>query len=818
VKTSRVQHMPDDIPTPPIRPRSSGFLKSAGRSWSLGGQKKQQSKGLPDVPNDDVPPVPDLPWQAATSVGNGRARATTASTATTVIPPRLESDVNLDMGGDFSKLFLGFDKRSSVATVLNDAAIGHSSASRNLTGSRVAQPTPIHIDRTTKVEPSPYSWTSQHSNDRLLSSSPTLISPPNVPVHSSLLPGRSSPLASGPQRKPVPQGDSSLRRDSGILRRSSSAEEDEDAKLLKDSLSAVTRFMSGGNVDGTGSASRTRRDEDTASAKSRHIETNTSRVSDTKRDGDNLFDSSFAQAGNLARRYAARPPSPPKNKVMTPAQFERYRRDSERREIAASNAPKPAAGAQDNEDEDNYEDEDDEAEKAKQATKQRRKQEAHMTVYRQQMMKVTGESAGAAPSRPRLSVSFSTPNLPILDPVGPLPPNGSDEEEDEEVPLAILAAHGFPNKNRPPTRLSTVGSNPSLRASQMPSYQRPASVLAGAAGAEGSGRLPAFAKHLPKDPFLGAGLVHNPVRESFALGGGGPAISPGTMQSSPTASPGGLIGVIASEEKSRALRRGSPHIDGQMSGAMQPNLYDPINGIPANMMYPGGMPMPNPAMMTPGDHTQMQMNMQMQQFMQMQMQFMQMMAGQNPNGVNMNPMATQSLGHLPMMAPGSGLTDGGRPESVMRHSFVGDGGMPGMDPSTIDSQPRTMSMVGSGSAPWLHGMPQPGYSPSIRAQGMGYAPSIAPSERSNVGLPGRYRPVSQAPPPMPHANKRTSTAPNLTTYASQKTVSAAAAKPAADDDDDDDRAWANMKAKRDKKRSIWRSKKTLGVDVGALIS
>jgi hypothetical protein len=580
--------------------------------------------------------------------------------------------------------------------------------------------------------------------------------------------------------------------------------------LLKDSLSAVTKFMSGDGMDRGKTASRAR-DEDASFRKSSLSAPSTRHIPQSTSQDDNLFDNSFAQAGNLARRYAARPPSPPKNKVMTPAQFERYRRDSERRELVSS-SPKPS---DDNEEEDTYEEEEDEAEKAKQAAKQRRKQEAHMSVYRQQMMKVTGDSAGGSSSRPRLSVSFSTPNLATLGQVGPTPPSGSDGEEDEEVPLAILAAHGFPNKNRPPTRLSNIGSNSNLRASQMPSYQRPGSVVGDAAGASGNSRLPAFAKNLPQDPFLGAGLVHNPVRENFALGGGGPAVGSHAGQGSAAASPGGLIGVIANEERSRAMRRGSPHIDGQGPNGVPPNSFDPINGIPANMMYPGGMQMP---MLTPGDQAQVQMSQQMQQFMQMQMQFMQMMSAQNANGgVQMNPMAAQGMGHLPNMnlGFGGGMTDNGRPDSVIRNSFVGDGGMPGMDRAMGDHQARTMSMVGSSSAPWLAAMPQPGFAPSIRAQGMGYAPSIAPSERSNVGLPGRYRPVSQAPTPMPFGNRRTSTAPNLSTLAPAKPN---AARATAEDDEDDDKAWENMKAKRDKKRSLWRSKKTFDVEVSAIIN
>ncbi|MDA4133794.1 MAG: hypothetical protein OK454_11835, partial [Thaumarchaeota archaeon] len=272
-------------------------------------------------------------------------------------------------------------------------------------------------------------------------------------------------------------------------------------------------------------------------------------------DGD-LFDVSFAEAGKSAQRFVARPPSPPQSKVMTPAEFERYRKDKEREERVV-NAHKAEDEKDEEEEVDTYEEEADDAEKSRALAKQRRKQEAHMTVYRQQMMKVTGESSGglAPSSRPSMPTSFSSPNL--LSTAASRPPaatNGqADSDDDEEVPLAILAAHGFPNKNRPPTRLTTVGSNPDLRAAvQMPTYQRPGSVIGPASAGAGGRNLPIFARNLPQDPYVGAGLVRNSVRESFALGGGAPA------PVLPAASPGGLVGVIASEERSRALRRGSP--------------------------------------------------------------------------------------------------------------------------------------------------------------------------------------------------------------------------------------------------------------------
>lgn len=777
--------LPKDIPVPPIpKSSSAGFLKAAGRTFSFGGQKKP----LPAPSTIEESPPPSPISTGVRTPANGRPRAPTASTSATVTPPKVDEDFNLDLGGDFSKMMLGNDKRASVATLRNDQYSGQMPAPRSLTAARPIQPTPIQIDTTTKVDPPAHSWSSQHSDDQLIAPSSPSLSPsmknhtaPPVPRHTSPIYERQRPGTSpevGPRRPML------------ATQRVNSEDdvEDEEAKLLKDSLSTVSMFMTRPGNSTSPSMAGYRREEHNLEG-----------------EGDSLFDSKPSYSSKYGNRYSVveEHDSPPEtHKVMTPAEFERYRKDKERQDREREIMGAPGGKAGEDEEEDNYEDEEDDAEKAKQQAKQRRKQEAHMSVYRQQMMKVTGEAAGNLPSsRHSLQMSFSTPNLPNAG-TGAIATENSDE--DEEIPLAILAAHGFPAKNRPPNRLSTMGSNPNLRASQQPSYQRPMSVVGDVQGPVNP-RLPAFARNLPKDPFVGAGLVRNPVRESIALGGGAPALG----QPSPPVPPGGLIGVIANEERNRAMRRGSPHMDGpsSMPGGAG---FDPVAGIPSHMMY---QPNPSPPMLTPGDQAQIHMTQQMQQFMQMQMQFMQMVAGQNGNPPAMasGPLTSPSVGNLSAMA--GGLNSGFMGPDA-RHSFMGNDSMLDSPFGRGEAQMRTMSMVQPSSASWIQPAQPAGFAPSIRFQGGGYAPSIAPSERSNIGLPGRYRPVSHVPAAATASHLRNSS--TMSGAITQPSISVTRSGSASDDDDEE--GWEAMKAKREKKKSLWRAKKSVGDDIGAFIN
>jgi hypothetical protein len=251
----------------------------------------------------------------------------------------------------------------------------------------------------------------------------------------------------------------------------------------------------------------------------------------------------------------------------------------------------------------------------------------------------------------------------------------------------------------------------------------------------------------------------------------------------------------------RAARRGSPNPNGEYA--------PPANGFNGmGMMMPG---MPQMGQITQGDQAQMKMAAQMQQFMEMQMQFMQMMANGGGGSQAQAPTA------MPNMARSSTMMNLPPP------NFNG-GGMLDVRPGSAHQ--RTMTSL---DPTGIH--QQSFFPPSIRGPGNGYTPSIAPSERSNIGLPPRYRPVTQAPPEHPSKqrastmNAAMSMSGALQDWNENKQNAGIGAGPSTirlvkksgmggavvqGEDEDDEEAWAAMKKKKDSKKSAWRSKKQSG--------
>ncbi|KAK1090840.1 hypothetical protein LTR48_007506, partial [Friedmanniomyces endolithicus] len=172
--------------------------------------------------------------------------------------------------------------------------------------------------------------------------------------------------------------------------------------------------------------------------------------------GDSMFDSSPQGPPSRAVRPGHQRTESGTPRKMTKAQFELLQRSGE-------------SSLDHSEDETHEEDDDfddgDDGERAKQIARQRRKQEATMAVYRQRMKKSTAGGLADLPAGVRPPMDRAAASAPVmhLGGVGGTPPMDAlrgkmsdNDTEDEDVPLGVLQAHGFPSSNRPPTRLGEI--------------------------------------------------------------------------------------------------------------------------------------------------------------------------------------------------------------------------------------------------------------------------------------------------------------------------------------------------------------------------
>ncbi|KAJ5817940.1 hypothetical protein N7447_007948 [Penicillium robsamsonii] len=824
-----------DVPAPP---HLSSALRAAGRTFSFGGRF---SKSTPQVPRQQTP--------------DAAKRPVSGSTDSTATPPKLpDTDFALSSQDDFNKMFDNMGTRegsamrgsspkptkvrSTIAHPGKNAVLIVSQYSSSppthvlpeFQSSRAAAPAAINTDRSAAVESPPYSWDRRPSEEGLLRG------PYSPPLNQS-----QSTFDTGVGfRKPSPSPNEftaattshrSLERPQGTeragLRRSgvyspkgeSAPFDDEDAKLVRQSV-LWSKESTSPWAEPSPSGETPLIDKGKAPNYSGQVNPESNNMFEYRHSpapADRL-DPSIVDHARLAVQYADSLPksTSPGNKVMTPSQFEHYRQQQELRR-SNSNATKSDQES----DHEEFDDEEDEVEKQRETERQRRKQEAHLSVYRQQMMKITGQQAPVQSLRPVMSGgSSSTLNLhpSRLSVLGEKSTSGkSSEEEDDDVPLGILAAHGFPNQNRPPTRLNNVSSNPNLRASMQPPYISSSNSVSG--DPNGSRvSLPPFARNLPRDPYYGAGLVNNPNRESLAFGGG--SVYGGS--SSPAHPPGGLVGVIANEERARAMRRGSPNTQAmhEMGGVPRPYSQQQQN-------------------YNAGEQASIQLSQQMTNMMQMQMQWMQQMM--QMQGAQGQPMM-QGMPMPPMMMPGGsmGMPPMDPPSIAGPHSI---GGNPNFRPmsmpagSVLNIPPslpphldqRTMSMLDPNISTRRTGSPMPNLSGTPFRPNTGYAASIAPSERSTAGMAPRYRPVSVMQPesnyavassnkpfgsenhnpsmPMPQSHIPKSHLATVTVRPVSRGADLGSGK-AGSDDDDDEEAWADMAKKREKKKSSWKMKRS----------
>ncbi|KAJ5617145.1 hypothetical protein N7537_002259 [Penicillium hordei] len=813
-----------DVPAPPL----TSALRAAGRTFSFGGRF---SKSGPHVPRQQTPDA-------------AKNRPMTGSTDSTATPPKLpDTDFALTSHDDFNTMFdnMGTREGSAMRGASPHPAKYSSSPPTHVLpefqNSRAAPPAAINTDRSTAVESPPYSWDRRPSEEGLLRGPH---SPPLNQSHSALdtVVGFRKLSPSPNQFAEATTSHRSLERPRGTerggLRRSgiysakgeSATFDDEDAKMVRQSV-VFGKESTSPWAEGSPSGGTPLIDKGKAPNYSGQVNPEPDNMFQYRRSpapADRL-DPSIADHARLAVQYTDSLPksTSPGNKVMTPSQFEHYR---QQQELRRSNSD---ATRSDDESDHEESDEQDEVEKQRETERQRRKQEAHLSVYRQQMMKITGQQAPVQSLRPVMSgASNSTPNLnpSRLSVLGAKSNSGkSSEEEDDDVPLGILAAHGFPGQNRPPTRLNNVSSNPNLRASMQPPYISSSSSVSGVDPNGSRGSLPPFARNLPRDPYFGAGLVNNANRESLAFGGG--SVYGGS--SSPAPPPGGLVGVIANEERARAMRRGSPNTQAMHEMAGLPRPYS---------MMPQQQ-QPQQQNITAGEQASIQLSQQMATMMQMQMQWMQQMM-QMPGGQG-QPMM-QGMPMPPMMMPGGAMNTPpmgppsiSGPQSIAGNPNLRPMSMPAtsvlnMPPSLPNIDQRTMSMLDPNISTRRTGSPMPNLSGTPFRPSTGYAASIAPSERSNVGMAPRYRPVSIMPSesnyavasstnkpfgdenhnpsmPLPQSHIPKSHLATVTVRPVSRSNDLENKKPAPEDEEDDDEAWADMVKKREKKKSNWKMKR-----------
>ncbi|KAG9538705.1 hypothetical protein KCU79_g20011, partial [Aureobasidium melanogenum] len=576
-------------------PEPPSFTARAGRAMSFGLRSKQSAS--PGTMAAATAHMPDLPENSLI-----RDRATTmSSNASTAVPPRLDANLGSmsDFGSDFGmNMFEGLSSPKRVAppqpayenygrSVRRQQSPGfnnynayqhHSSqqASQPLPAPPVArhEPTPSpeaepesEVESETRRRPANlsaasanrYSWASRTSNDGLMSpamgsdvSSPPL-NPPST--FSRFRPG----YQAVPDRYGSPADEPEHER-----RNSYSSEDDVSHPIsrarspLVESYTATTSPQKATPANRNPTIAAVSRDDSNSisTGESEHTTPRANNLRPTSNTSDGMFDHSPNGPTSRAVHPAAAPVAPrtqsgqfSPTKRMTRKEFEAQRKVIGLEESEESE-----------ESEDEGYDDDDEAERQAELARQRRKQEANMSVYRQQMKKVAGGNPSELPSqtrRPSLDrASYSAPGLSRD--FSNVSLGAEQEDEDDEVPLGILQAHGFPNKNRPPTRLASAPPTPGGNGSVVN-------------GGMGGGSLPVFARNLPADPYFGAGLVNSANREPLAFGSGGSVyggaspsmhqlpqmpqmMPPPQMPGMPQAG-GGLVGVIAGEERARAARR-----------------------------------------------------------------------------------------------------------------------------------------------------------------------------------------------------------------------------------------------------------------------
>ncbi|KAF2142142.1 uncharacterized protein K452DRAFT_27245 [Aplosporella prunicola CBS 121167] len=707
-----------------------------------------------------------------------------SSYASTAQPPTLNGLSETDFGSSFGDLFggLGGQRKSAVLpesslpkppqplTVRSGSDPALPPPSKAFAASRPIQPpSPVRVDRgpAHDVVGSPYSWASHDSGDRLMASpdvaagSPVAERAPPAPKHSiphipmtqspvpmALRPGSASPAE---QRK-------SVAGRQGILKPTARVRpvEDEDARMVRESfrasrgtreLEAAHARMTAGEADSS-EASLNTPSLSSASSSMKAKEKEKENVSVPLKSPGDLSEATPRGKAPSAQREEEEPlfGHDPDRRSSTPGvRWAAEAKQPQRMTMAEFGVLKRQElkdPIDDDTSDEEYLDEDQEEDERKKMEDMRRirqEQQEKMSAHREMMKRTTG-GMNDRPSVGRHSNSTSA----LLHNRSFSNVQNSEDDDDEDIPLAILQAHNFPKTHVRPASATGV---------------RPAS--AAESSMNRASNLPPFARGLPSDvePFLGANLVQQPMRESIGYGAMGPGSAHGGSSIGQQQT---LVNMIADAEQAKEARRGGSSkifSNNNTYGQRLPTMTSQT----APQMAPQQMPMqPQPIgqmgqMGQMGPMAQMgQMGFQPQQPM-MDPQILQQASAQNQTNAQIAAL-TQSMQQL-IMIHMQGIQQQQQPmqQPMMQQMMQQPMMQPAQQNNFLSPNQRPVSMGNRNSAPTASQHQQRtrsmvnispiglgGLSPQQPGSHLqaGYAASLAPSERSNVGRSPRYRPVS----------------------------------------------------------------------------
>lgn len=158
---------------------------------------------------------------------------------------------------------------------------------------------------------------------------------------------------------------------------------------------------------------------------------------------------------NMGSRFRTTGVASPANIVMTKSQYDKYLLEKkEKNESGKSNAADKQQNDEDDDDSSDDSDDDefdasrralDNEENKHQDMRMRMRQDAHLSIYRQKMVKLTGSQIGLLNTK-------SKSKLPVK--------RNDDDSDEDDVPLGILKTHGFPRRPR-------TASQPNLLAPEL---------------------------------------------------------------------------------------------------------------------------------------------------------------------------------------------------------------------------------------------------------------------------------------------------------------------------------------------------------------